>query len=203
MEKQHNRGQDGAGVANIKLDVSPGKRYISRYRSVKQQPILDVFSKLEKKYEKCKKEGGDKFYDADWLQKNCAFTGEAWLGHLRYGTHGGNKIENCHPMLRQNNWRSRNLVLAGNFNMTNSEELFETLVKIGQHPKEKVDTVTVLEKIGHFLDEENQRLFDKYKGQLSNQEISEKIESELDIQRVLQRSCRDFDGGLCNGRDDW
>lgn len=195
MEKQHNRGQDGVGVANIKLDVAPGKRFISRYRSIKPQPILDVFSRLEKKYEKCRAEKGDKFYDARWLQKNCSFTGEVWLGHLRYGTHGGNKIENCHPMLRQNNWRSRNLVLAGNFNMTNSDELFETLVNIGQHPKERVDTVTVLEKIGHFLDEENQRLFDNYKGKFSNQEISEKIENELNLQQVLHRSCKDFDGG--------
>lgn len=195
MEKQHNRGQDGAGIANIKLDMSPGKRYISRYRSIKSQPILDVFSKLERKYEKSRIEGGDQFYDAKWLQANCAFTGEVWLGHLRYGTHGGNKIENCHPMLRQNNWRSRNLVLAGNFNMTNLDELFDTLVNIGQHPKEKVDTVTVLEKIGHFLDEENQRLFDTYKAELSNQQISEKIELELNLQRVLQRSCKDFDGG--------
>ena len=195
MEKQHNRGQDGVGVANIKLDVAPGKRFISRHRSIKPQPILDVFSRLEKKYEKCRVEKGDKFYDARWLQKNCSFTGEVWLGHLRYGTHGGNKIENCHPMLRQNNWRSRNLVLAGNFNMTNSDELFETLVNIGQHPKERVDTVTVLEKIGHFLDEENQRLFDNYKGKFSNQEISEKIENELNLQQVLHRSCKDFDGG--------
>ncbi len=195
MEKQHNRGQDGAGIANIKLSIAPGQRYISRYRSVKAQPILDVFSKLEKKYEKCRNEGREKFNEAEWLQANCAFTGEVWLGHLRYGTHGGNKIENCHPMLRQNNWRSRNLVLAGNFNMTNLDELFDTLVKIGQHPKEKVDTVTVLEKIGHFLDEENQRLFDSYKEELSNQEISEKIGQEIDLQRVLQRSCKDFDGG--------
>ena len=195
MEKQHNRGQDGAGVANIKLDIAPGKRYISRYRSVKPQPILDVFSKLDKKYQKSRKEGGEKFNDASWLQKNCAFTGEVWLGHLRYGTHGGNKIENCHPMLRQNNWRTRNLVLAGNFNMTNLDDLFDTLVKLGQSPKEKVDTVTVLEKIGHFLDEENQRLFDSYKHELSNQEISERIEQELNLQRVLERSCKDFDGG--------
>jgi amidophosphoribosyltransferase len=195
MEKQHNRGQDGAGIANIKLDMSPGMRYISRYRSIKSQPILDVFSKLEKKYEKCRVQGGDKFYEAEWLQNNCAFTGEAWIGHLRYGTHGGNKIENCHPMLRQNNWRSRNLVLAGNFNLTNLDELFDTLVKIGQHPKEKVDTVTVLEKIGHFLDEENQRIFDSYKTEFSNPEISEKIEQELDLQQVLRRSCKDFDGG--------
>ncbi len=195
MEKQHNRGQDGAGIANIKLDVSPGWRYISRYRSVKSQPILDIFSKLERKFEKCRKEAGEKFNNAQWMQENCAFTGEAWLGHLRYGTHGGNKVENCHPMLRQNNWRSRNLVLAGNFNMTNLDELFNTLVKIGQHPKEKVDTVTVLEKIGHFLDEENQTIFDQYKNQLNNQQITERIEEELDLGRVLQRSCKDFDGG--------
>ncbi len=195
MEKQHNRGQDGAGVANIKLSVPPGCRFISRYRSVKQQPILDIFSKLEKKFDKARKEGGAKFSEAQWMQENCAFTGEVWMGHLRYGTHGGNKVENCHPMLRQNNWRSRNLVLAGNFNMTNLDDLFETLVTIGQHPKEKVDTVTVLEKIGHFLDEENQKLFDQYKGQYSNQEITEIIENELDLERVLQRSCKDFDGG--------
>jgi amidophosphoribosyltransferase len=136
MEKQHNRGQDGAGVANIKLNMAPGKRYISRYRSVKPQPILDVFSKLERKYEKYREEGEDNFHDAEWLQANGAFTGEVWLGHLRYGTYGGNKIENCHPMLRQNNWRSRNLVLGGNFNMTNVDELFHTLVIIGQHPLE-------------------------------------------------------------------
>lgn len=195
MEKQHNRGQDGAGVANIKLNVPPGWRYISRYRSVKAQPILDIFSKLERKFEKCHKEGGEKYFDAKWMQENCAFTGETWLGHLRYGTHGGNKVENCHPMLRQNNWRSRNLVLAGNFNITNLDQLFDTLVKIGQHPKEKVDTVTVLEKMGHFLDEENQIIFDQYKDQLNNQEITGKIEKELDLKRVLRRSCKDFDGG--------
>ena len=195
MEKQHNRGQDGAGVANIKLDVTPGCRFISRYRSVKPQPILDIFSKLERKFEKVRKEGGDQFYDAQWMQEHAAFTGEVWMGHLRYGTYGGNKIENCHPMLRQNNWRSRNLVVAGNFNMTNLDELFDTLVNIGQHPKEKVDTVTVLEKIGHFLDEENQRIFDKYKGKLTNQQITGCIEQELDLQRVLTRSCKDFDGG--------
>ncbi len=195
MEKQHNRGQDGAGVANIKLEVSPGVRFISRYRSVKSQPILDIFTKLEKKFEKCRQESESNYHNARWLQENHAFTGEAWLGHLRYGTHGGNKVENCHPMLRQNNWRSRNLVLAGNFNMTNLDELFDTLVKIGQHPKEKVDTVTVLEKIGHFLDEENQKLFNTYKGELTNEQITERIETELDLQRVLVRSCKDFDGG--------
>ena len=147
---------------------------------------MDIFSKLERKFEKVRKEGGDQFYDAHWMQEHAAFTGEVWMGHLRYGTFGGNKIENCHPMLRQNNWRSRNLVVAGNFNMTNLDELFETLVTIGQHPKEKVDTVTVLEKIGHFLDEENQRIFDKYKGKLTNQQITGCIEQELDLQRVLQ-----------------
>ncbi|CAN5232477.1 amidophosphoribosyltransferase [soil metagenome] len=195
MEKQHNRGQDGAGVANIKIGVKPGSRYISRYRSIEPQPIAAIFKKIGKKFKKAKKEGKALFKDPEWLKNNCAFTGEVWLGHLRYGTHGNNSVENCHPMLRQNNWRSRNLVVAGNFNMTNVDELFNNLVKLGQHPKEKMDTVTVMEKIGHFLDEENQLLFDKYKNKYSNEEITDIIEYELDLQRVLRRSCKDFDGG--------
>jgi amidophosphoribosyltransferase len=195
MEKQHNRGQDGAGVATIKVKVPEGKRYISRYRSVDSQPISVIFNKINKKFRKVIKDNKDKVNDAEWLLENVPFTGEVLLGHLRYGTHGKNDIENCHPFLRQNNWRSRNLVVAGNFNMTNVDELFTKLVELGQHPKEKVDTVTVLEKIGHFLDEENQLIFDKYKDKYSNQQISEIIEHELDLQRVLMRSCKDFDGG--------
>lgn len=137
MEKQHNRGQDGAGVATIKIGVPQGKRYISRYRSVDAQPISVIFNKINKKFRKVLNENKDKFYDADWLLENVAFTGEVLLGHLRYGTHGNNEIEACHPFLRQNNWRSRNLVVAGNFNMTNVDELFNKLVELGQHPKEK------------------------------------------------------------------
>jgi amidophosphoribosyltransferase len=195
MEKQHNRGQDGAGIANIKIDVDPGHRYISRYRSIKQQPVADLFKKIGKKFRKAQKLAKDRFKDEQWLKENVAFTGELWLGHLRYGTHGRNSIENVHPFLRQNNWRSRNLVMAGNFNMTNVDELFDILVGLGQHPKEKVDTVTVMEKIGHFLDEEVQSLFEKYKDQFSNKEISEIIENEIEIARVLRRACKDFDGG--------
>jgi amidophosphoribosyltransferase len=196
MQKQLNRGQDGAGVANIKINTKPGTRYISRYRSVEPSAVNDIFNKIAKKYKKAKKLGGqDVLTDAEWLKKNVAFTGEVWLGHLRYGTHGENSIETCHPFLKQNNWRSRNLVMAGNFNMTNNEELFGKLVELGQHPKEKTDTVTVMEKIGHFLDEENQRIFDKYKNQYSNEQITHVIENELDVTRILRRSCRDFDGG--------
>lgn len=195
MEKQHNRGQDGAGIANIKLDVQPGHRYISRLRSMKQMPVAALFKKIGKRYRKAQKAGKEKFKDEKWLKENVSFTGELWLGHLRYGTHGFNSIENVHPFLRQNNWRSRNLVMAGNFNMTNVDELFDILVGLGQHPKEKVDTVTVMEKIGHFLDEEVQGVFEKYKDKYSNEEISEIIENELDIQRVLKRACKDFDGG--------
>jgi amidophosphoribosyltransferase len=195
MEKQHNRGQDGAGVANIKLDIEPGHRYISRYRSMKTQPVANLFKKIGKRFRKAQKAGKEKFYDEKWLKQNVPFSGELWLGHLRYGTHGFNSIENVHPFLRQNNWRSRNLVMAGNFNMTNVDELFDILVNIGQHPKEKVDTITVMEKIGHFLDEEVQSLFEKYKDQYSNKEISDIIESEVDLQRVLRRACKDFDGG--------
>ncbi len=195
MEKQHNRGQDGAGVANIKIGLPPGTRYISRYRSIETKPISDIFDKISKKYRKAKKEGKANYYNADWMKQNCAFAGELWLGHLRYGTHGKNSVENCHPILRQNNWRSRNLVVAGNFNMTNVDELIKKLINLGQHPKEKIDTVTVMEKIGHFLDEENQLIFNKYKGAKGNQEITDIIESELDLQNVLKRSCKDFDGG--------
>ncbi len=195
MEKQHNRGQDGVGVANIKIEVPEGTRYISRYRSIDSQPIADVFGKINKKFRKVLKDNKSNFTDAKWLQENVAFTGEVLLGHLRYGTHGNNGVESCHPFLRQSNWRSRSLVLAGNFNMTNVEELFNKLVALGQHPKEKKDTVTVLEKIGHFLDEESQRLFQKYKDDYSNTEVTRLIEENMDLQRVLNRSCRDFDGG--------
>jgi amidophosphoribosyltransferase len=196
MQKQINRGQDGAGVANIKIDTKPGTRYISRYRSIEPSAVNFIFDKINKKYKKAKKIGGhDALSDGEWLKENIAFTGEVWLGHLRYGTHGENSIETCHPFLKQNNWRSRNLVMAGNFNMTNVEDLFSRLVELGQHPKEKTDTVTVMEKIGHFLDEENQRIFDKYKHKFSNEQITQVIEDELDVARILRRSCRDFDGG--------
>ena len=199
MEKQRNRGQDGVGIANIKMNQKPGLRYISRYRSIEHDPIKYIFEKIGRKYNKAKKAGGEKYYDETWMKENCAFTGELWLGHLRYGTHGKNSIENCHPFLRQNNWRSRNLVVAGNFNMTNVDELFDILVKLGQHPKQKVDTVTVMEKIGHFLDEENNEIFRKYKDKYSNKEITELIESEIDLVKVLRRACKDFDGGYVMG----
>ena len=194
MEKQKNRGQDGAGVANIKINQEPGLKYISRYRSIENDPITDIFKKVNRKYQKAAKHE-DKFLDEYWLTQNVAFTGEVWLGHLRYGTHGKNSIENCHPLLRQNNWRSRSLAMAGNFNMTNVDQLVQILVDLGQHPKEKSDTVTVLEKIGHFLDEENQEIFNKYKDKYSNKEIADIIANELDLLKVLQKSCRDFDGG--------
>jgi amidophosphoribosyltransferase len=195
MEKQTNRGQDGAGVANVKIEVPPGSRYISRYRSVENRPVVDIFKKINEKYVEIQKDQPEKLKDADWLQKNVAFSGEVWLGHLRYGTHGRNEIENCHPMLRQSNWRSRNLVCAGNFNMTNADDLFKKLVKLGQHPKDQGDTITVLEKIGHFLDEENQRVFERFKGIYENPALSDIIEDNMDLQRVLHRACRDFDGG--------
>ncbi len=195
MEKQTNRGQDGAGVANVKIEVPPGSRYISRYRSVENRPVVDIFKKINEKYLEVKKEQPDRLKDAVWLQKNIAFSGEVWLGHLRYGTHGKNEIENCHPMLRQSNWRSRNLVVAGNFNMTNADDLFRKLVELGQHPKDLGDTITVLEKIGHFLDEENQRVFERFKGIYENPALSDIIEDNMDLQRVLHRACRDFDGG--------
>ncbi|WP_332919141.1 amidophosphoribosyltransferase [Persicobacter psychrovividus] len=195
MEKQHNRGQDGVGVANIKLDLPAGSRYISRYRSIAEKPIQDIFEKIGKKYNKANKTNPEEYMNAQWMKENTAFTGEMWLGHLRYGTHGKNSIENCHPFLRQNNWKSRNLVVAGNFNMTNVDELFERLVSLGQSPKDKIDTVTVMEKIGHFLDMEVQRLFDEHKEDYDNIAINKVIEENINLQEVLANSCKDFDGG--------
>ena len=193
MEKQHNRGQDGAGLANIKLDVPPGKRYISRIRSVDSRPIQDVFSRIMPRFEGLSSE---QLKDSQFLQEEMAFTGELFLAHLRYGTYGKNQVENCHPFLRQNNWRTRNLVVAGNFNMTNTDELFDKLVGLGQHPKEKADTVTILERIGHFVDVENQRLFDQYKQEgLANEDISERIAEEIDLPTVLKHAANSLDGG--------
>ena len=196
MEKQHNRGQDGAGLVNIKLDMDPGKRYISRYRSVEDKPIQDLFAYVNSRFKTIEENDPKKLKDTQWLKQNEAFTGEVFLGHLRYGTFGKNSIENCHPFLRQNNWMTRNLAVAGNFNMTNVDELFDILVNIGQHPKEKSDTVTILEKIGHFLDEENQQIFDycKRKG-LSYKETSNEIAENLDLQKILVQSAEDWDGG--------
>lgn len=196
MEKQHNRGQDGAGVANIKIGVEQGTRYISRYRSIATSAIQEIFGKINGKFQDVLQNKPEKFKDAAWLKKHTAFSGELFLGHLRYGTYGKNSIENCHPFLRENNWMTRNLVVAGNFNLTNVDELFNELVELGQHPKEKADTVTVMEKIGHFLDVENERLFREYKSQgHSNYEISPLIAKDLDVAKILRDASKRWDGG--------
>ena len=196
MQKQVNRGQDGAGLANIKLDVAPGKRYISRYRSNKTNSVQDIFTYINKKFEDVEEKNPGKLKDVQWLKENVSFSGELFLGHLRYGTYGGNSVEHCHPFLRQNNWMTRNLVLAGNFNMTNVDELFDQLIDLGQHPKEKSDTVTILEKIGHFLDEENDEIYYKYKDEVtSKREMSKFIASKINVQNVLTNSAKKWDGG--------
>ena len=196
MEKQHNRGQDGAGVANIKLDMEPGDRYISRVRSNSNQPIKEIFEKINGRLAEVQDENPELLKDVNYLKKNVGFTGEVLLGHLRYGTFGRNSIESCHPFLRQNNWMTRNLVVAGNFNLTNVDELFNLLVDLGQHPKEQSDTVTVLEKIGHFLDMENQKLYKKYK-QLgyAKKEISGLIAKNMKVHKILKNASTDWDGG--------
>ena len=195
MEKQHNRGQDGAGIANVKLDVNPGKRYISRKRSIDSNPIQDVFKQVNKRFVELENSDPEKLKDTEWMKKHLPFTGELFLGHLRYGTFGENTIEQCHPFLRQNNWKTRNLVLAGNFNMTNVDELFEQLVDLGQHPKQMADAVTILEKIGHFLDEANDEIYYKNKDKYSKKEITKVIENELNIQDILMQSAKYWDGG--------
>lgn len=196
MEKQHNRGQDGAGVATIKFDVPPGTRYISRYRSTSPSAIKEIFGKINDKFANVHNKNPERLKDAEWVKRHVAFSGELLLGHLRYGTYGGNSIENCHPFLRQNNWITRNLVVAGNFNLTNVDELFQHLVELGQHPKEKADTVTVMEKIGHFLDREVENIFHKYKDLgHSNEEITGLIARDLDIQKILKDASKKWDGG--------
>ncbi|NBV08613.1 MAG: amidophosphoribosyltransferase [Flavobacteriia bacterium] len=196
MEKQHNRGQDGAGLASIKFDMNPGERYISRVRSIQTNPIQDIFEQISKNINQLGVENPDKLKDIQFLKTHADFTGELFLGHLRYGTFGRNSVESCHPFLRQNNWITRNLVLAGNFNLTNVDELFDSLIELGQHPKEKSDTVTVLEKIGHFVDMENDRLYAKYKDSgLKNIEIFEKIAAEMDLVNILKKASVKWDGG--------
>jgi amidophosphoribosyltransferase len=196
MEKQHNRGQDGAGLANIKFDMDPGDRYISRVRSIQKNPIQDIFEQVNARLMQIQREDPKLLKDIRFLKKNAGFTGELFLGHLRYGTFGRNSIESCHPFLRQNNWISRNLVIAGNFNLTNVDELFDALVKIGQHPKEKSDTVTVLEKIGHFLDVEHDELIQNYSSKgYPKAEVYKMIAEQLSISSILQKSSDNWDGG--------
>jgi len=196
MEKQHNRGQDGAGIANIKLDMQPGERYISRSRSVQKNPTQDIFDQINAKFKALYDENPDKLKDVSYLKKNVGFTGEVFLGHLRYGTYGRNSIESCHPFLRQSNWMTRNLVVAGNFNLTNVDELFDVLVELGQHPKEKSDTVTVMEKIGHFLDVENDELYAHYKSLgYAKTDIYARIQDEIKIDKILKKASERWDGG--------
>ncbi len=196
MEKQHNRGQDGAGLASIKLDVAPGERYISRIRSNQAQPIQDVFAQINSRISEELEQHPEYQNDVALQKANIPYIGELFLGHVRYGTFGKNSIESVHPFLRQNNWMHRNLIVAGNFNMTNVKELFEDLVRLGQHPKEMADTVTVMEKIGHFLDDEVTDLYQQCKNDgLSKRDASPVIAEKLNIGRILRRASKNWDGG--------
>jgi len=196
MEKQHNRGQDGAGVVNVKLNTRPGNKYIHRSRSMKDMPIKEVFDRIRGTIQHIEEENPERIKDPVWAKEHVPYAGELYLGHLRYGTFGKNNIDNVHPVSRQNNWKSRNLVLAGNFNLTNVDELFNVLINLGQHPKDYSDTVTILENLGHFLDQENQALFNLYKSRgFSNKEISFEIEKNIDIQSILKESSKRWDGG--------
>jgi amidophosphoribosyltransferase len=196
MEKQHNRGQDGAGFASIKMDVEPGERYISRVRSNHSQPIQDVFKQINERINEEMASHPEYADDVALQKENIPYIGELFLGHVRYGTFGKNSIESVHPFLRQSNWMHRNLILAGNFNMTNVKELFQNLVELGQHPKEMADTVTVMEKIGHFLDKEVMQLYQDCKEEgLSKREASPVIAERLDIAKILRRSSKNLDGG--------
>jgi amidophosphoribosyltransferase len=196
MEKQHNRGQDGAGLASIKLDVDPGERYISRIRSNDAQPIKDIFAQINDRITRELDEHPEYQNNVALQKQNIPYIGELFLGHVRYGTFGKNSIESVHPFLRQNNWKHRNLIVAGNFNMTNVKELFQNLIDLGQHPKQMADTVTVMEKIGHFLDDEVTDLYKQCKLEgFSKQEASPIIGERLNVQRILERASRNFDGG--------
>ncbi len=198
LEKQHNRGQDGAGLASIKLDMDPGERYISRVRSNKTSPIQDIFSQINGRINQELEENPEWMNDIDAQKKHIPYLGEVFLGHVRYGTFGKNNIESVHPFLRQNNWMHRNLIVAGNFNLTNVKVLFDDLVRLGQHPKEMADTVTVMEKIGHFLDDEVEDLYFQLRDKegLSKKDASPVIGERLDIARILRRASKNWDGGF-------
>lgn len=196
MQKQHNRGQDGAGVAAIKFDMEPGTRFIGRIRYNTDTPIKDIFSRIGSDVKAIEEHSPGRLRDTGWLKQNLEMYGELYLGHLRYGTFGGNTIESLHPFIRENNWKTKNLVLAGNFNLTNVDELFQRLIDLGQCPVETSDTITILEKIGHFLDEENERLYRKFKKQeLTKRKISGFIARDLNIQRILRNAAATWDGG--------
>lgn len=196
MEKQRNRGQDGAGIIGLKLDTEPGKKYIYLNRSIKSSAINDVFQKIYDQYEEIEQKKPGLLIDPHWAKANVPFAAELYIGHLRYGTFGSNNIERVHPVLRENNWKTRNLALAGNFNLTNVDEIFEHLIELGQHPKDYSDTVTVLENIGHFLDGEVQRKFMQFKTQaFDNKEITELIAENLDLVSILKESSKRWDGG--------
>jgi len=196
MEKQHNRGQDGAGVAAIKFDLEPGNRFIHRLRSNADSPIQDIFNKITKKLKDIEERYPQNLLDIDWLKHNVDFIGELYLGHLRYGTFGKNSTLSLHPFVRENNWLTKNLVIAGNFNLTNVDELFNKLIDLGQYPIETSDTITILEKIGHFLDEENEELYWKFKGQgFKKRQITFEIAKQLNVQKILRKSAKYWDGG--------
>ena len=200
MEKQHNRGQDGAGFASIKFDVEPGERYISRVRSIKQQPIQDVFSQINNRINKALENNPSLKEDVSLQKKHIPYVGEVMLGHVRYGTFGKNSVESVHPFLRQNNWKHRNLILAGNFNMTNVKDLFNNLIKLGQHPKEYTDTITIMEKIGHFLDAQVRKIYkDLKKEGYTKAECSPLITERLKVGKILKKSSKDWDGGYVIG----
>ncbi len=196
MEKQHNRGQDGAGVAAVKFDLEPGNRFIHRLRSNADSPIQDIFGKINKRLKDIEERNPQNLLDVQWLKQNIDFMGELYLGHLRYGTFGKNSTLNLHPFVRENNWLTKNLVVAGNFNLTNVEELFNKLIDLGQYPIETSDTITILEKIGHFLDEENEELYKKFKEQgFEKREITFEIARQLNVQKILRKSAKYWDGG--------
>ncbi len=196
MQKQHNRGQDGAGIAGIKFDLPPGNKYIDRIRSNSSTPIRDIFQQVYDQLHEIREKSPSRLNDIQWLKQHFPFAGELFMGHLRYGTFGGNNIQNLHPFIRHNNWMTRTLVLAGNFNMTNVDELFNKLVDLGQYPVETSDTVTILEKIGHWLDEENERVYQYYRSQgRAKRDISPLIAKDLDVRRILEESSQHWDGG--------
>ncbi len=200
MEKQHNRGQDGAGAACVKLDVGPGEPFMFRERCVKTNPLDRIFRVLLEQYEE-KKAAGDIHPEfAPTVKEHFDFGGELLMGHLRYGTSGGYNLSACHPYFRRSPWPTRNLALCGNFNMTNTAELNSSLMAMGQHPIFATDTQALLEKIGFFLDEEHEDIFRKLRTQgLSGEVISRRISEDLDLTRVLTRSAQKWDGGyaLC------